>query len=344
MTMARAQLVDVAVTRWYHCVARCVRGASLLSAGATDRKQWVESRLEELAQVFAISVGAFAVLDDRIHILLRVDPDITKAWSGEEVVRRYGRLFPPRGKRREQLPVSSEWVRAMLKDAGWVASARERLQSLGWFMKCLKEPLSRLANRQDDTRGFFFEGRFKTVAILDEESLIATCVYIDLTPVAAGTAAGAEASAHTSLRQRIKHLAAEVKAQKPKPGRGRRVAGKKASAGLKESFWICPIEDSRAAGSAREGMLENFTLENYRLLARHTGKLFRTGSAPASRDVTAMLDRLGTNATAWEGRLTKLREGRLLGSNFAASRARLQEVANLLGVRKLANLAACPVR
>ena len=57
-------------------------------------------------------------------------------------------------------------------------------------MKCLKEPLSRLANRQDQTRGAFFEGRFKSVAILDEESLLATCAYIDLNPVAAGIVEG----------------------------------------------------------------------------------------------------------------------------------------------------------
>ena len=49
-----------------------------------------------------------------------------------------------------------------------MATARARLQSLSWYMKCLKEPLSRLANRQDKTRGAFFEGRFKSVAILDE--------------------------------------------------------------------------------------------------------------------------------------------------------------------------------
>ena len=30
MTMARAHLVDVSVTRWYHCVTRCVRRALLL--------------------------------------------------------------------------------------------------------------------------------------------------------------------------------------------------------------------------------------------------------------------------------------------------------------------------
>jgi hypothetical protein len=45
-------------------------------------------------------------------------------------------------------------------------------------MKCLKEPLSRLANRQDKTRGTFFESRFKSVAILDEEALLAISVYI----------------------------------------------------------------------------------------------------------------------------------------------------------------------
>jgi hypothetical protein len=39
-------------------------------------------------------------------------------------------------------------------------------------MKCLKEPLSRLANRQDNARGAFFEERFKSVTILDEKSLL----------------------------------------------------------------------------------------------------------------------------------------------------------------------------
>jgi hypothetical protein len=52
-------------------------------------------------------------------------------------------------------------------------------------MKCLKEPLSRLANQQDNVRGTFFEQRFKSIAILDDESLLATCAYIELNPVTA---------------------------------------------------------------------------------------------------------------------------------------------------------------
>jgi hypothetical protein len=42
MTMARAHLVDVSVTRWYHCVTRCVRRALLLGEAPWNRKQWIE--------------------------------------------------------------------------------------------------------------------------------------------------------------------------------------------------------------------------------------------------------------------------------------------------------------
>ena len=45
MTIARRRLVDVSVTRWYHCTTRCVRRASLLGEGLLDRKQWVEDRI-----------------------------------------------------------------------------------------------------------------------------------------------------------------------------------------------------------------------------------------------------------------------------------------------------------
>ena len=188
MTIARAHLVDPSVTRWYHCVTRCVRRAFLLGEGMHDRKSWIEHRLEELAEIFSVAVAGFAILDNHLHLLVRLDPDVARGWSDEDVVRRWGRLFPPRDKARQVAPVSEEWVQARLKDARWVATARERLRSLSWFMKCLKEPLSRLANREEQTRGAFFEGRFKSVAILDEESLLATCAYIDLNPVAAGIA------------------------------------------------------------------------------------------------------------------------------------------------------------
>jgi hypothetical protein len=47
-----------------------------------------------------------------------------------------------------------------------------------------------------------FEGRFKSVVILDDEALLTVCAYIDLNSVAAGIADVPEASEHTSIKQR----------------------------------------------------------------------------------------------------------------------------------------------
>jgi hypothetical protein len=342
MTIARVHLVDPAVTRWYHRVTRCVRQAFLLGEGLSDRKLWIENRLRELAEIFSASVGGFSVLDSHLHVLVRLDAEVARGWSDEEVVRRWGRLFPPRDKSRQVLPVSQEWVQGRLNDALWVAKMRARLQSLGWFMKCLKEPLSRLVNREEKTRGTFFEGRFKSVAFLDEESLLATCAYIDLNPVAVGITAVPEASEHTSVKQRVDHVKAKGRTADLKAARQGSVAGSKAAAGLEESHWLCPIEDRRRLDSSREGMIEGFSLGNYLLLVDYTGRIFREGKATISRQVAEVLDRLGTSAESWQVRLEKLSKGHLFGRFFAASRKRLREVAERLELRRVANLSGCP--
>ncbi len=344
MTMARSRLVDVTVTRWYHCITRCVRRACLLGEGPIDRKEWIERRLQELSEIFAVAVGGFSVLDNHLHLLVRLDPNVANGWSDEEVVRRWGRLFPPRDKARQALPVSEQWVQWRLQDVLWVAAARARLQSLSWFMKCLKEPLARLANRQDQTRGAFFEERFKSVAILDEESLLATCAYIDLNPVAAGIAAVPEASPHTSVTTRVEHVKAQSRAGDLDAAKQGSVAGSRVSAGLEETIWLCPIEDRRMLDSSCEGMLEGFSLGSYLLLVDYTGRLFREGKATISAELSGILDRLGSSAESWWARLQKLSRGRLLGRFFAASRERLREVAARLGVHHLANLGGCPAR
>jgi hypothetical protein len=110
MTIARSRQIDVFVTRWYRCVTRCVRRAFLLGDGTSDRKEWIEKRIEELTECFAVGIGGFSEMDNHLHLLVRLDPGVAQGWSDEEVVRRWGRLFPPRGKSREPLPVTEEWV------------------------------------------------------------------------------------------------------------------------------------------------------------------------------------------------------------------------------------------
>ncbi len=77
---------------------------------------------------------------------------------------------------------------------------------------------------------------------------------------------------------------------------------------------------------------------------QYTGRLFRAGKALISAELDGVFERLGSNAEHWQTRLQKLAPGRLLGRFFAASRARLREVANRLGVHRLANLGGCAAR
>jgi len=90
----------------------------LLGDGPSDRKLWTDNRLRELAEIVSVAVGGFYVLDKHLHLLVRLDSEAAAGWSDEEVVRRWGRLFPPRDKFRQPLPVSNDWVEWRLKDAG----------------------------------------------------------------------------------------------------------------------------------------------------------------------------------------------------------------------------------
>ena len=308
-----------------------------------EAKEWLENRLEELADIFGAAVGGFSVMNNHLHLLLRLDPEVAQAWSDDEVVRRWGRLFPPRDKSRQPIPVSEHWVQWRLSDAQWVATARERLQSLSWFMKCLKEPLSRLANRQDKVRGTFFEGRFKSVAVLDEEALLAIGVYIDLNPVAAKIAETPETSDYTSIKRRVDHVEAQGKTAELEAASGGSVAGSQAAAGLEESLWICPIEDRRELDSSREGMIPGFSLGSYVKLVDYTGRLFREGKASISGELAEIFERLGRNAQSWQLQIEKLRGARLLDRFFASSRAKLRQIADHLGVRRPVNLRGCPI-
>lgn len=235
-----------------------------------------------------------------------------------------------------------QMVKLWASDEAWVASARERLRSLGWFMKCLKEPLSRMVNKAEKCTGSFFEGRYKSIAILDEEALLSVCAYIDLNPVAAGITMVPEQSEHTSVKSRVEHVTEQQRTKDLQEVIDGSVAASRAASGLEDSLWLVPIEDRRGIDSAREGMVEGFTLANYLLLVEYTGRTFREGKAQISAEVAGLFERLGSSAECWIARMNKLCGGRLSGRLLASNRARLRAAAEAFGVHHLANLSGCP--
>jgi REP element-mobilizing transposase RayT len=209
MTSPRSQLVDPATPGFYHCISRCVRRAflcgedELTGRSFEHRKQWVEDRLLELAEVFAVGVYAYAVMSNHLHVVVYVEPSASLAWSPDEVAERWVRLTPVRVDGVIDEAACDARASALAGNAERIAVLRERLGSLSWFMRFLNEPIARRANREDGCTGHFWEARFKCQALLDDAAVLACMAYVDLNPIRAGLADDLPGSPHTSVRRRL---------------------------------------------------------------------------------------------------------------------------------------------
>ena len=208
MTIARKNQIDPASTLYYHCVARCVRRAFLCGKDSFSgknyehRRQWVEDRIVLLSSIFSIDVCAYAVMSNHYHIVLFINREQASGWTTKEVLTRWTALFSGPVLVQRYLSGEPQTEAQRLQVEAFSEEYQCRLMDISWFMRCLNEHLAREANREDGCKGRFWEGRYKSQALLDETALLTCMAYVDLNPVRARMARTPESSDYTSIKKR----------------------------------------------------------------------------------------------------------------------------------------------
>ncbi|MDX2505834.1 MAG: hypothetical protein QNL62_15340 [Gammaproteobacteria bacterium] len=145
MPKARYQQISLSDTPYYHCVSRCVRRAFLCGEDNVTgknyehRKEWIQERLKQFSNTFAVEVCAYAIMSNHVHTVLRFLPVQAERWNEQQVISRWRQLF--------SLPVLIEGFQAGQCDTPAqqrqaqqvIAQWQERLTDLSWFMRCLNE-------------------------------------------------------------------------------------------------------------------------------------------------------------------------------------------------------------
>jgi REP element-mobilizing transposase RayT len=284
------------------------------------RKQWIEDKLYALADRFAIDLCAYAVMSNHYHVVLHVDKERAEGWSMQEVIESWqglfkGNLLSQRYLKGEDLLPAEQRVLAKQVEL-W----RERLTSVSWFMRVLNESIAREANREDECTGRFWEGRFKSQALLDEAALAACLAYVDLNPVRAGVAETPEQSSHTSIRQRSIQASQAFSPNHPR----------------QQAKGLMPF-----AGNPRADMPKGlpFRLTDYLELTDWTGRIMRTDKKGAiDENLPGILQRLAIEPRHWLY-LTHHFESKL--KNLVGGAFSLKQICHKLGYVRVPGLKAC---
>jgi len=303
MTQARSTIIKDHVEGVYHCISRCVRRAFLCGKDPftnkdyEHRKRWLYLRLKELADIFFIDVCGYAIMNNHLHLILRNRPDLSASSTNLDIAKRWWRLFPGRRKANQPEGPTDHDLAGLLACEKTLGECRNRLVSISWFMRCLKENIARRANAEDECTGRFWEGRFKSIALLDQAAILTCAAYVDLNPIRAGIATTPETSDFTSAKERVDALQArkQFESNRVKESEKQTRTPIEMVAGMNRDKWLCPLTDEKN----RRGFLQ-IGLDDYLGLIDWTGRQIAKGKHGAIPiHLAPILERLELNQSKW---------------------------------------------
>jgi len=189
-----------------------------------------------------------------------------------------------------------------------------------YFLKWVSYYYSRQANHEDNCTGRFWEGRYKSQALLDEAALAACMAYVDLNPIRAAMAKTPETSDHTSIKRRI---SVALKSQHPNYKN-------------QQTHHLFPF-----VGNPRKDMPDGlpFKLNDYIELVEWTGKHIRNDKRGAiDKNLPPILQRLNFEVDNWFY-LTQHFESKLKG--LVGSVFKLKQACYKLGYQRLVGKQSC---
>jgi len=299
MTVARAIQVNIDNTPYYHCVSRCVRRAFLCGQdyqtgkSFDHRKDWVINRIKHLASIYCIEISAYAIMSNHFHLVVFIDRERALSLTEQEVYTQWGLLCPQDADKYQGLDFNEPIMQAKLQY--W----RAQLWEIGSFMKRLNEYIAKLANAEDDCKGRFWEGRFKTYALLDECAILSAMAYVDLNPIRAGIAKTPETSEFTSIYERIQYVAKQRKSVQANKSEKIKPEALKSCDTLKQPYRLMPFLNNRDPKKCTSPFI-NFKLSDYLLLVDMTGRILhedKKGKIPES--CVNILTRLNFTTEGW---------------------------------------------
>mgnify|MGYP001549583336 FL=1 len=211
MPQPRNRQVSLDDTPYYHCISRCVRRAFLCGIDSSTgfdfehRRQWIVDRIKLVCSVFAVDLCAYAVMSNHYHIVVRINVEDINNWSDKEIAKRWMQIFTGPMLMHRYLGKAALSTAEQSAANDLLTTWRRRLSNLSWFMRCINEPIARMANSEDHCTGRFWEGRFKSQALLDKRAVLACMAYVDLNPIRAAIAKTPEQSDYTSIQERIRN-------------------------------------------------------------------------------------------------------------------------------------------
>ncbi len=215
MTLPRGQLICPESTPYYHVTSRCVRRAFLCGIdhytqqSYEHRKPWVLDKIKQLAGIFTIDLCAYAIMSNHYHLILHINLADNRSLTDAEVAARWQQIFAMPMLVDDWLLGKAQSTAEQEMVAELIAKWRDRLKDISWFMRCLNEDIARRANQEDNCKGHFWEGRFKSQALLDEKALLTCMAYVDLNPIRADLCQRVDEQEFTSIYERIQQYKAK---------------------------------------------------------------------------------------------------------------------------------------